>query len=83
MSRAARQAGLVMLMLALLAAGVITNAFVTGHQIQHRQQQWCAALQILTATPVPKPADPKANPSRVQAYRLYEDFVVIEREFGC
>lgn len=34
-------------------------------------QHACTALNVLTATPLKPPANPAANPSREQAYRLY------------
>jgi hypothetical protein len=46
-------------------------------------QQWCAALQLLTSQPVNPPADPSSNPSRVAQYKLYTDFLTIEKRFGC
>jgi len=45
--------------------------------------QWCGALELLTSKPVPKPADASANPSRAGEYTLYEDFVALERHYGC
>lgn len=43
----------------------------------------CQALDVLTARPVPRPADPRANPSREQVYRLYQGLEVWARADGC
>jgi hypothetical protein len=45
--------------------------------------QWCAALDLLTAHPVPRPADPAANPSRVTSYQWYEVFMHLGQRFRC
>lgn len=62
----------------------VGGSYVLSLYVQHQSnQQWCAALELLTSQPVSAPADPSANPSRVQAYKLYQDFLAIERRFGC
>jgi len=43
----------------------------------------CAALEILTAAPVARPADAAANPSRLQLWRLYEGLDDWKRADGC
>lgn len=68
----------------LLVAGAVTYAIWHGNNtISANNQDWCTALKILTKTPVKYPADPKANPSRVFSYDLYESFRSIEIKFGC
>ena len=68
----------------LLVAGAVTYAIWHGNNtISANNQDWCTALKILTRTPVSYPADPKANPSRVFSYNLYESFRSIEIKFGC
>ena len=79
--------------LLLIGAIVSTVLLVTGsvsYAIWHENnslyannQQWCTALDILTKVPVARPSDPKANPSRVFSYNLYESFRSIEMEFRC
>ena len=54
-----------------------------NHTISANNQDWCTALKILTKTPVPYPANPAQNPSRVFAYNLYTSFRDIEGKFGC
>jgi len=44
---------------------------------------WCPALRDLTAQRIPKPPDPKADPSRANAYRFYTEFVAIRKGLGC
>lgn len=67
----------------LFAAAVAGNYLLTDYQIGHAQKQWCDTFTLLTGAPVPVPANPAANPSRVQAYRLYEDFITLRARFGC
>jgi len=43
----------------------------------------CEALEVLTSTPVHAPANPSANPSRVQVYHLYEGLIYWEDADGC
>lgn len=45
--------------------------------------QWCSVLGTLTENPIPAPADPAQNPSRVQSYKLYMQFVAVKARFGC
>ena len=68
----------------LLVAGAVSYAIWHGNStISANNQDWCTALKILTKTPVPYPANPKENPSRVFSYDLYESFRSIEIKFGC
>ena len=43
----------------------------------------CQALELLTRTPVAKPADPAKNPSRVFSYNFYEAILAWEHKDGC
>lgn len=43
----------------------------------------CQALELLTSVPVPKPADPKANPSRETTYEFYQALLYWEHTDGC
>jgi len=68
----------------LIAVAISVAAyFAAVHQEAANDRQWCGALTLLTSKPVPRPADPGANPSRMQTYTLYEEFVMLERHFGC
>ena len=53
------------------------------YQVDVSQHHWCSALNTLTSHAVPKTSDPAANPSRVEAYTLYQQFVQIKGDFGC
>lgn len=55
------------------------NAAYTNSVVQHE----CAALNLLTATPVTYPADPAANPSRVQNYKFYTSLVYWKTSDHC
>lgn len=67
----------------LVVAGTGFAVWSNQHQVSSASQQWCTTLDLLTRTPVPKPADPKGNPSRETAYELYADFMSLKRQFGC
>ena len=66
-----------------IAVAIGGSYMLSLQAIHNSDQQWCTALNLLTRTPVPAPSDPKANPSRAQAYQLYEDFVAIKHRYGC
>jgi hypothetical protein len=76
-------AAVLVVMLAAAAAAVTVSIATAQRDIGQSQQQWCDALQLLTASPVPRPADPAGNPSRESEYRLYQDFVRLRKVFGC
>lgn len=59
------------------------QASIVQHQVSAASQQWCTALDLLTKTPVPKPAAPGANPSRENGYELYVAFMKLRGQFGC
>ena len=59
------------------------NLIWTAHQVTASQHQWCSTLDLLTARPVPRPADVAANPSRENAWILYSDFVDLRDRLGC
>lgn len=62
---------------------VVLGIGYTTWSIHQSQRQWCDTLSLLTAHPVPKPSDPKANPSRETAYVYYRDFVTLKDRLGC
>jgi transketolase C-terminal domain/subunit len=68
---------------ALLLVAIVAGTTYAVISDSHNQSQWCATLELLTSRPVVKPADPARNPSRVEAYELYEDFVKLRSRFGC
>lgn len=73
----------------LVIFGVIVLLAIAGtylfvyYQIDLSQHHWCDALDTLTQNKVAYPVNPSANPSRVEAYNLYTEFVKIKGDFGC
>lgn len=67
----------------LVIAGVGYSLWHGQHALSSNNQQWCTALTDLTSSPIAKPADPKANPSREFSYELYTDFKGLKTKFGC
>jgi hypothetical protein len=67
----------------LVAGAVVISLILTHWQIQHSQDQWCDTLRLLTSKPVPRPADPAANPSRVNSYQFYVNLLALRHRFGC
>lgn len=51
--------------------------------VQQYAQHGCSALELLSAKPVPAPADPKANPSREVTYEFYQAILYWEHADGC
>lgn len=47
------------------------------------QRKFCGVVGGVTSVRVPKPAKPRANPSREAAYLLYLKFVKLGRDLGC
>ncbi|MGH3402016.1 MAG: hypothetical protein ACRDRJ_05765 [Streptosporangiaceae bacterium] len=92
MSRNVRRA-IVFLFALGIAIGVANLLFTvttSGHDNQLWQEavaasdhKFCAVVTGFTAQPVPKPADPAANPSREQNYQWFERFVRLGRSLGC
>jgi hypothetical protein len=75
--------GAVVISLMLVIGAVMAAVWISQQSDASANKQWCQALELLTATPQTAPSDPKANPSRVFAYDLYQDFRTIEIKFGC
>lgn len=68
----------------LILGGAIGGSYVLAlTAINQRDHVWCPALRQLTSHPVRYPSDPAANPSRVESYRLYTQFVAIRDGLGC
>ena len=75
--------GAVAISVLLVVGATLAAVYQSAQSDASANRQWCSALDLLTATPVAAPTDPKANPSRVFAYDLYQDFRTIEIKFGC
>lgn len=69
--------------LALVAVLYLGMGGFVIYAVGQSQHQWCQALKILTARPVPYPKDARANPSRLATYRFYVSLVDLEHHFGC
>lgn len=72
-----------MLLFVVAVVLAVANLLFTTHEVGSSNRQWCDTLTLLTAQPVPRPADPSANPSRMQTYTLYVDFVTLRKRLGC
>jgi hypothetical protein len=75
--------GAVILILVSVLVTIVLLAGFTIYTQQVSDHRWCTTLTLLTSQRVPKPADPAANPSREESYRLYSDFVKLRRDLGC
>jgi hypothetical protein len=75
-------APMVIAIMASLVLFLLTVGF-SAYSVEHSQKQWCTTLSLLTAVKVQKPADPAKNPSRVEAYTLYNAFSVLKKKYGC
>jgi hypothetical protein len=64
----------------LLAATSILFTVVYVHYVDH---EFCQVVTAATQTPVARPADPAANPSREQSWEWYERFVMLGHRLGC
>jgi hypothetical protein len=78
------------IILVMFAANTGISVLVAHNQeqqyqtlVQNSDDQWCHLLDTLTASPVPKPADPTANPSREETYVFYTELVRLRLNFGC
>ena len=81
MTASARRAVIFLFGFAVLLA--VLNFSWTVQQVNSSQAKWCTTMDLLTAHPVPKPADPKSNPSREQIYQYYVTFRELRRNLGC
>lgn len=79
-ARANRSALALVLVLAALTG---LNLLYTAHAVSDSNHQWCSVVTAITARPVPKPANPKVNPSRAVNYEWYLRFVTLKRGLGC
>lgn len=75
--------GAVIMILASVAVLLVLMFLYTTYAINASQHDWCSTLQLLTAHKIPKPSDPRANPSRENAYLFYHDFVSLRARLGC
>jgi hypothetical protein len=70
----------------LVLISILCSAVAIGYGIRQddtTKHDFCDIVHSATLNPVPKPADPKANPSREANYVFYEQFVVLKKRLGC
>jgi hypothetical protein len=63
----------------LAGYGLVSNS----HEIAANNHKFCQVIRAATATPVQKPANPAANPSREQAFEWYQRYRDLGRSLGC
>lgn len=59
------------------------NLFWTAHEISGNNHKFCQVVTGVTSVPVPRPANPAANPSRETSWEWYERFADLGRSLGC
>jgi hypothetical protein len=74
------RAGLVVLFAAILFGANVGFTIYWNHV---QESHACQALVLLTSHPVPYPANPAANPSRVTTYEFYKDLLYWRSADGC
>jgi hypothetical protein len=79
LSRLQGRAVVVLFLIAALAGA--GNLFWTGRAIDGNNHKFCQVISGIV--PVPRPADPAANPSRETAYEQWERFAGLGRSLGC
>lgn len=81
--RVLRSHGDVIYLTAVILASTGLCLFWAAHDADSTGRKFCAIIQLATSHPVPRPADPKANPSRQQNYLGYIGAVNLGRSLGC
>lgn len=72
---------IVLVLISMLFSAI--SVAVSIHQNDTTKHDFCDIVHEITSNPVPKPADPGANPSRQGAYINYEKFLVLQARLGC
>jgi hypothetical protein len=72
---------IVLVLIAALLSGAAVG--VTFYEIGVNNHKFCQLIHTATTTVVPKPADPKANPSRERSYEGYMQAVRLGHSLGC
>jgi hypothetical protein len=76
-----RYAYVVLALLPIVLA--ILAVLINLEEISSNNHKFCQLLQAATAVSVPKPADPKANPSREKNYEGFVIFAQLGHNLGC
>jgi hypothetical protein len=73
------------IILALMSIALSIGVLVFGSvQLANNNHKFCIIFYNITSSKSPpKPQDPKAHPSREQAYEQYQRFLTLGRELGC
>ena len=72
------------IVLALISVALsLLSILYSVRLITDSNHQWCDIVNTIVVTPVPKPPDPKAHPSRQRAYEYYQKFVKLDISLGC
>jgi hypothetical protein len=74
---------LIALTAAAFAGDYLVATWRADQAVRQSEQVLCGIVNLVTASPVPAPADPSANPSRESSYRFYEAFVTVGRQYHC
>lgn len=70
-------------LMAIQLAVLGTALFWAAHEATSTGRKFCAVVEVATEHRVPRPANPRGNPSRENAYIFYLDFVRLRRDLGC
>lgn len=76
-----RYSFIVLVSLSILLAFV--SVMVSLKAVSDNNHKWCQIVNTITAIPVPKPAKPKADPSRERSWEFYIEFIDLQRSLGC
>jgi len=76
-----------LLLILVVFGGLVADFFIAqwraGSAVRDSEQAICLVVRLVTAHPVPKPANPRADPSRESSYEFYHAFTQVSQRFGC
>jgi len=67
----------------IIVALIGASMLFTVSYVRSTEREFCQVVTAATATPVSRPADPAANPSREQSWEWYERFAQLGQRLGC
>jgi hypothetical protein len=71
-------------MLVVISIILSVLSFLGGlYEQGQNNHRFCQVIHSATTEPIPKPTDPKKNPSREQNYEAYIQFVQLGKSLGC
>ena len=72
------------IVLALISIALSLTVLLLGvHHTTSSNHKFCDLFNTMLASPTPKPADTKTDPSRARSYKLYLKLKVLDRSLGC